>query len=64
MGKTGLVKNSLAKVKASFEKRKQEQEQQESWYQSWFSTSTLLPSILGPLVGFLLLISFGPWAFQ
>lgn len=66
--KTGLVKDSLTKVKASLEKGKQEREQQESWYQNWFSTSpwlsTLLPSILGPLVGFLLLISFGSWAFQ
>ena len=36
-------------------------------YQNWFSTSpwlsTLLPSLLGPLLEFLLLI-FGPWAFQ
>ena len=66
--KTGLVKDSLAKVKASLEKRKWEGEQQESWYQNCFSTSpwlyTLLPSILGPLVGFLLLISFRPWDFQ
>ena len=26
--------------------------------------STLFPSILGPVVGLLLLISFGPWAFR
>ena len=66
--KTGLVKDSIAKVTASLEKRKREREQQESWYQNWFSTSpwlsTLLPSLLGPLLGLLLLISFGPWAFQ
>jgi hypothetical protein len=65
--KTRLVKDSLAKVKASLEKSKREREQ-ESWYENYFSTSpwlsTLLPSILGPLVGFLLLIYFGPWAFQ
>lgn len=66
--KTGLVKDSLTKVKASLKRRKREREQQKSWYQNWFSTSswlsTLLLSILGPLVGFLLLISFGPWAFN
>lgn len=66
--KTGLVEDSLKKVRDSLEKRRREREQQESWYQNWFSTSpwlsTLLPSILGPLVGLLLLISFGPWAFQ
>ena len=65
--KTGLVKDSIAKVTASLAKKK-EREQQESWYQNWFSTSpwlsTLLPSLLGPLLGLLLLISFGPWAFQ
>ena len=67
--KTGLVKDSIAKVTASLEKKKKrEREQQESWYQNWFSTSpwlsTLLPSLLGPLLGLLLLISFSPWTFQ
>jgi hypothetical protein len=67
--KTGLVKDSIAKVIASLEKKKKrEREQQESWYQNWFSTSTwlstLLPSFWGPLLGLILLISFGPWAFQ
>lgn len=55
-------------MRDSLEKQKREREQQESWYKNWFSTSpwpsTLLPSILGPLVGLFLLISFGPWAFQ
>ena len=32
--KTELMKDSLAKVKASLEKRKREREQQESWYQN------------------------------
>jgi hypothetical protein len=62
-----LVKDSIAKVTASLEKRKREREQ-ELWYQNWFSISpwlsTLLPSPLGPLLVLLLLISFGPWAFQ
>jgi hypothetical protein len=66
--KTGLVEDSLEKVKQSLENRKREQEKSESWYQNWFSTSswlsTLLPSILSPVVGLLLLISFGPWAFR
>ena len=38
--KTGLVKDSIAKVTASLAKKK-EREQQESWYQNWFSTSPL-----------------------
>ena len=66
--KTGLVQDSIQKVKNSLEERKRNREKQESWYQNWFSTSpwlsTLLPSLLGPLVGLLLLLSFGPWAFK
>ncbi|GAB1289448.1 Envelope polyprotein [Apodemus speciosus] len=66
--KTGLVEDSLNKVKESLERRKRDRERQESWYKNWFSTSpwlsTLLPSVLGPLIGLLLLVSFGPWAFQ
>lgn len=56
----------MKKVREGLEKRKKEREKDKSWYQNWFSTSpwltTLLPSILGPLVGLILLISFGPWA--
>ena len=64
--KTGLVKDSLAKVKASLEKKKKR------------TTRVLVSELvlhltlaihliafhLGPIVGFLLLISFGPWVFQ
>jgi len=58
----------MKKVRKGLEKRKWEREKAESWYQNWFSTSpwlfTLLPSLLGPLVGLLLLISFGTWIFN
>lgn len=50
------------------ERRKRERAKNKSWYKDWLSTSrwvtTLLPSILGPFIGLLLLISFGPWAFN
>jgi hypothetical protein len=63
--KTGVVKESMRKVRKGLGKRVRESEREESWYKNWFSTSlwfsTLLPSILGPLVGLILLISFGPW---
>lgn len=66
--KTGLVRESIKRVREGLELRKREREKAESWYENWFSTSpwvtTLLPSILGPLFGLLLLISFGPWAFS
>ena len=54
----GLVKNSLQKEKRH--------KQQKFWYKNWFSTSfwwsTLLPGLLGPVLGLILLISFGPWS--
>lgn len=66
--KTGLIQDSIDKIRRNLEDRKKQREQQESWYKNWFSTSpwlsTLLPSLLGLLIGLLLLISFGPWAFQ
>ena len=55
-------------MQKSLEQPKRQWEQAESWYKNWFSTSpwlsTLLPSLLGLLVGLLLLLTFGPWAFQ
>jgi hypothetical protein len=66
--KTGLVQDSIDKVRASLEERKRNREKQEYWYKNWFSTSpwvtTLLPTLLGPFMGILLLLSFGPWAFK
>lgn len=44
--KTGLVEDSLKKVRDSLEKRRREREQQESWYQNWFSTSPWLSTLL------------------
>lgn len=65
---SGVVKDSMAKVREGLEKRRKQREQEQSWFQNWFSTSpwltTLLPSILGPFIGLLLLLSFGPWAFR
>ena len=58
----------MKKVIEGLEKCKREREQKESWYKNWFSTSprltTLIPSILRPFVGLLLLCSFVPWAFK
>ena len=66
--KTGVVRDSMKRVREGLEKRKKEREQDESWYKNWFSASpwltTLLPSLLGPLIGLILLLSFGPWALK
>ncbi|XP_015441518.1 uncharacterized protein LOC107195369 [Pteropus alecto] len=66
--KTGLVQDSIEKIKKNLETRQKQREKDEAWYKSWASKtpwlSTLLPTILGPLAGFLLLLSIGPWAVQ
>lgn len=66
--KTGLVENSPQKVRESLQKRQREREKSEVWYKNWFSASplltTLLPSILGPFIGLLLLVSFGTWVLR
>ena len=65
---TGLVQDSIEKVRISLEERKRNREKQEYWYQNCFSTSpwltTVLPSLLGPFMGTFMLLSFGPWAFN
>lgn len=61
---SGVVKDSLQKVREGLEHRRLQREKKQSWLNNWFSTSpwltTLLPSILGPLLGLILLISLGP----
>lgn len=65
---TGLVRDSIKRVENSLEERRREIDQSESWYKNWFSTtpwvSTLLPAFLGPFIGLMLVVSFGPWAFR
>ena len=67
--KTGLVKDSIAKVTASLEKEKERENNKSHGTKIGFQPPaprllTLLPSLLGPRLGLLLLISFSPWTFQ
>lgn len=68
MDHSGVIKDSMSKVREGLEKRRKQRESEQSWFANWFATSpwltTLLPSILGPFLGFLLVLSFGPWAFR
>ena len=61
---SGIIKESLAKVRESIERCQREQENSKSWHHSLFENSprltTLISTITGPLIIFLLLLTFGP----
>uniref|UniRef100_K7E3A1 Uncharacterized protein n=1 Tax=Monodelphis domestica TaxID=13616 RepID=K7E3A1_MONDO len=64
----GVVRESMAKLRERLALRKKEAEAREGWYNNllrgspWLST--LIPTIIVPFIIILLILTFGPWAFQ
>lgn len=60
---SGVIRESLAKVRESIDTHRREQENSKSWYHSLFSTSpwltTLISTITEHLIILLLLLTFG-----
>ena len=61
---SGVLRESLAKIREGLNQRNREREKSQSWFESWFSSSpwltTLISSLAGPLIISLLLFTFGP----
>lgn len=61
---TGVVTETLDKLKESLDKRKRDFESQQSWYEGvwnrspWFTS--LITSLIGPLMLLMLILTFGP----
>lgn len=61
---SGVIRDSMTKLRERLEKRKRERENQQGWFEGWFNSSpwltTLLSTLAGPLVILLLILTFGP----
>lgn len=61
--KTGLVREGMAKLRERLAQRQKMFEEGRGWFENWFAWSpwltTLLSSLIGPLVVFFLVVTIG-----
>ena len=60
MNHSGIVRESLAKIREGLSQRKREREEFESWFSSSPWLMTLISSLAGPLITLLLPFTFRP----
>ncbi|NWY08007.1 ENV2 protein, partial [Nothoprocta ornata] len=61
---TGIVRDSLAKVREGIERRRRERETRQGWFEEWYSQlpwlTTMISSFVGPIIIIILILIFGP----
>ena len=61
---SGVVRESLAKIREGLSQRKRKRKMSQTWFESWFNSSpwftTLISSLVGPLIILFLLLTPRP----
>ena len=64
MTHSGVVKESLAKIRKGLIQKNKKRKMSQNWFESWFNSSpwftTLISSLVGPLIILLLLLTLRP----